>query len=673
MNMINFTADYNRNIPLDMQKRLESQENFGAVDTEKLKQDTAEFAKKTTDEVKKENFIFRTLRNFGVSDPKKLLKSIGLTIVTTVGLALLGNKMSTKTADWGIKVDKFLKKQNWYSNISQKAGNIKSAIVGFLKKSKTIEDISNTLKTKMAKPKSDMTRGYGRGFVSIFSLTPVDTLKKMINNLTSERVKNVLAKKAGIDAKTAAKLAKKIAGKTSEEEIHKILDTANIDKKIDIDKLCKGISAIKSKTATYSLQKLVGQESAGKFADQLISGKIADNRVFCTDLSNAIREKFNAGEDNKKFIEVLKKLKTGKIDKLNAKEFTNVTMKESGLTDFFVGNWVAGKGNLGDSLIKFNAVNGTLADTAVGKLIQKSVTIPTESISNFVNDKSKLGLFLTLNTIGTFNNMQEAPKGKKVATVADDFMGTIGSIAIATPLAFKTTYGLATLSKLEGKGIISRALRTVGKFFHMGLGDWSKHKFIGSLAGKIGGATRFALIMFVFSSIFQKPIKKVIHKIFGKPYNKAEEEQKQLMEQQQNAVIPELGITNKELMEKIQANPKAFEKLQTNPLLAQEVANNPKLLLDLLDGKDVQPKNLEMSPANKKYIQNKDNINTSAELFKKKQPKEQNATVTTDTATYIPSSENIAPDTTLNEMQLNELNQSLSRADKILKKAEGLL
>ena len=622
MNTISFSGQQNINVSPEIQKRLESEENFCALDKQKLKQDTAEFATKQANEVKKESFIFRTARNLGIKDPKKLFISIGLTLVTTIGLALLGNKMSTKTAEWGVKADEFLKNQKWYNTLTDKIKGAKEAVVKTLRKSKSINNIIDTFQNNMAKPKADLTRGYGRGFVSIFSLTPVDILRKTFK------------------------------GKSQEEIVKTLTD-------------------------------LVGGEKAKEFAKQIAEGSIKDNRAFCSAFSTAIREQFGCQGDNAKFLDILKQLKGGQVAGKAVEGLTNVTMKDSGISDLVVGNWLVGKGNLGDSLIKFNAVNGTLADTGLGKLLQKSITIPTESVSNFVNDKSKLGAFLCLNTIGAFNNMQDAPKGKKVATISDDFVGTMGSIALATPLAFKTTYGLATLGKTTVNAPLANILRPIGKFFHAGLGDWSKHPIAGKAVGIAGGALRFALIMFVFSSMFQKPMRKVIHKIFGKPYNKAEEEKKKALEEQQNAIIPELGITNKELMEKIQANPKALETLQTNPVLAQQVANDPKLLLDLLDGKEIKPKKIEMSPANKSLLnRTKANLSqnggevelkTSADLFSNKKSKKDTEERPKDTATYIPSSEFTVTPETQSDMKDAQINYTLARAEQAVKNAEKLL
>ncbi len=598
-------AIQNYNIKLNspaIEKRLESRENFGALDAKKIQQDTAEFTKKQTEEIKKENFIFRTLRNLGVNDPKKLIISVALTVATTVGLAVLGNKMSDKTAKWGIQVDEFLKNQKWYQNLSTKLSNTKNKVISTLRKSKSFDDLYATFKTKFAKPKADMTRGYGRGFVSIFSLTPVDVLKKTFK------------------------------GK-SEAEIIK------------------------------SLEKLVGSDKAKEFAGQIL-GNVKDNREFCKLFSAAIRENFGC-KNNAEFLKVLQNLKKG-IGKNGAKldELTNVVMKERGLQDFFIGNWIPGiKGNLGDSLIKFNVVNGSLADTMAGKLVQKSITVPTESVSNFVNDKSRLGLMLCLNTIGAFNNMQDAPKDQKAATLADDFVGTMGSIAIATPLAFKTTYGLASLANLEGNGIIAKMLKPLGKFFHMGLSAKNPILRLG------GGALRFALIMFVFSSMFRKPIEAVIHKIFGKPYNASEEKAKKEKEQAEKQIIPELGITQKEFNDKMTANPMALQKIQNDPMLQREIAANPKLILDVLDGKEIKtkPKDKLISPANKNFISG-GYAKRPSQVNNENNKKDYSA----DRATYIPSYQYKAQ-TPLDKEQTDTINAILMDADKAIKRAERLL
>lgn len=635
-NNINFTQ--NANSPAT------SQENFTALDKEKIKQDTVELTNQAKEQVK-ENWVFRVMRNtFGVEDPKKTLTSLALTLSTVVGLAVLGNKSAHKMTELGFKVDEKLANSKIYKSISSFFTNAGKKASNLFKKSKTGQDISETLKTRKAKPKSDMTRGYGRGFVSIFSLTPKDVLDKSFKGKSADEIKNVL--KNILDDVDADSISKKIAGENP----------------------------------------------------------IKDNREFCEELSNAIRKHFNCKNDNKAFYNVLRRLENGEF----GADFTNVKMKEKG-AGALVGSWWPvniiesigkvfkkdfkfGRGNLGNSLIKFNVVNNSLADTKIGSLAQKSILIPTESISNFVNDKSGMGALLCASIMSLYNNVQDAPKEKRLATVADDYVGTMGSIAISTPLAFATTYGLASLKNLEGKSFISKyVLKPLGKIFGVGLDSIAKDGTITAGSKNFfkrfgGGALRFTLIMFVFSNWFSKPIRGAIHKIFGKPYNATEEQQKAQLEAQKKQIIPELGITQEEFAKKIEQNPQVLEKIQNNDELAQKIAQNPKLLLDLLDGKDIsnspstnnnvasKPKqNQGLSPANMSLI---GKTNNKQELFS---PKKEEQTQTTtqqqvqDTATYIPSSTFVAKTNTISAEQSQEVEMALANADKALKRAEKFI
>ena len=140
-------------------------------------------------------------------------------------------------------------------------------------------------------------------------------------------------------------------------------------------------------------------------------------------------------------------------------------------------------------------------------------------------------------------------------------------------------------------------------------------------------------------------------------------------------------------MEKMQANPKALETLQKNPILAQQIANEPKLLLDLLDGKEIKPKKIEMSPANKSLINRaksgantdlnnnteKPGLKTSTDLFSNKKPQQTETTKVRDTATYIPSSEFKPVTKEKNEEEDLRLNLTLEKAERAMKNAEKLL
>ena len=657
MNTINFTnnAQVNSLAP-EVKKRLEAQENFTAIDKEKLKQDVTEFQEKAEDHVK-ENFIIRILKNIGIKNPKKFLISLGATFATVIGLATLGNKSSNYMAELGLKVDDFLLSQQWYQKATKMLQNGKNKVVDVLKKSKTINNIMETLKKRPARAKCDLTRGYGQGFKGIFSLTPVDVLKNVFN------------------------------GKTPEQK-------------------------------AASLKKLVGKNNLNELLSYLNDSKksvIKTNREFCEKLIEGIKLNNNI-TTKQDLMEFFKKLQKGEG---NLSEFKDITMKDKGLYSIigswwpvnfidsigkklFKNNWKGfGKGNLGDSLVKFNVVNGSMASTKLGSLVQKSITVPTESITNFVNDKSGMGVLLCGSILALYNNVQDAPKEKRVATIADDYIGTIGSIAISTPLAYAATYGLASLKNIDPNvNFTSKVIKQIGKFFGMGLDktlvDGTVKEGTQNIIFRFGGgAIRFFLVMFALSPFFSKPIRKVINKIFGKPYDAAQAEREKQIEAQKNTVIPELGITYGELEEKIKANPDALVKIQSDPAILREIQKNPKLIIDILDGKKIEIKpsgviceankdliNKNKRSANNPQMVNNTNLytnntrsnapklNNDIETTTSKNLENKEKKVSVDTATYIPSSQFTVKSNNLNNIQAQEYNQMMANADKALEQAE---
>lgn len=450
------------------------------------------------------------------SKKEKFLTTAFLTLATVVGLAVLGNKSSNFMATLGQKVDDKLLNKKWYQNLEKFLGNCKKKVSNFFFNNKnsfiknSALDLKETLTKRHAKPTLDIARGYGRGFSSIFGLTPVDVLTTSLT-----------------------KIEKKSPGQ-----------------------------------ALKSLEKLVGKDRAGFYFDKFINGgKIVDNQEFCTNLTKHIAEHFNMIDktgkiDTKKLLGLFKDIEKGKVNNIDFSEFTKVKMDQGGWMSFMsswwpvnlidnIGNKCAnlfgkkwnniGRGNLGDALTKFNVVNGTLSKTKAGSLVQQAITVPTESVSNFVNDKSGMGALLGLSIASLYNNAQDAPKGKRSSMVMNDYLGTLAAFTITTPLAFNTTYALASLKNLEGKTWLTKALKQAGKLFGLGhkqigldgkfIESTCKNKFLNTLTKNCGHVLRFALIMFVFNSLFGELIRKGIEKIFGKPYDIAEEAKKQKEEE----------------------------------------------------------------------------------------------------------------------------------------------
>ena len=135
-------------------------------------------------------------------------------------------------------------------------------------------------------------------------------------------------------------------------------------------------------------------------------------------------------------------------------------------------------------------------------------------------------------------------------------------------------------------------------------------------------------------------------------------------------------------MQKIQNNPEAVQKLQTNPELMQKLQNNPKLLIDFLDGKNVDLSSVSSKPSENENIQLQMSPYNANLINKSKTPNNQlnknNTTETVettktepiDTATYIPSSDFVAPVNQYSDEQMQKINNIMANADKALKRAE---
>ncbi len=666
----------------ELQRRTQDQENFAALDKEKLKQDTVNLANKTVENAN-ENWLFKKMKGFGIENPKKLLKSVLYSTLTVVGLAFIGNKLSTPTAKLGEKVDKALLTDGTifnkiYAPISNLFKKGKDTLSEIPKHSKALQEIQETIKTRPAKMKTSIARGYERGPVGIFILTVSDTFGN---------VKANFAKQFG-----------------------------------DSNGLTK---------FNNSLKKLIGDDDAVTKLTGVLNGNASINtQEFYAELTQKIvanAKKVDPSLASKGNAEILELLsKNGLKGKgLDVSDFINIEMKSDSIFNKAVASWwpvniidKAGKkvfgqnfsfcqGNLFDSLIKFNAINGTGAKTLPGKFAQKAVTLPTECISNFVNDKSGMGLLLAKGLIDTYDNAQDAPKEKKGGTVANDFATQVLHWTLAMPVSYAVLYkGISSMKNLQGTTFVTKALKQVGKFFGMGLDSWVKEngqwifkKNTNRAAGALGGVLRFFGIMFVLSPLISKQISKVTNKIFGKPYNKAEEEQKKKQEEQMNQIIPELGISQGELIKKLQNNPEVANKIQTDPKLLAEIQKNPKALVDLLDGKDISntpqqntSKNVndyQISQANMNLLNRRKNLAstpnastpTNNSTAKAKEPQEANTATTTsqtqnqknsrDTVTYIPSSAPApVPAATLSNEQYNKYTAEMARADKVLAKAE---
>ena len=735
----NLTTSNYQQISPELQKRIESQESFGAIDTEKLKQDTVEIASKAQTQVE-ENFIFKTLRNvFGVQDPKKFLFSVGLTIATTLGFAALGNKFNKQIIKFSQDViDKHIKKiklPDFITNIGKGINNKTNNFVSnHARLQDTLEDIKETFTKRKSGPVQPLaktigpkgqfcynvsdtaqaihTKFQGDDFKALKKayggiLNPksrqqaVDFLKSLKTNEINiaetmkmfgskgikkaqldtlvqdfikhedslslfgrkEKITAFLGelKKLGLNDDEAASLYKQL-GKLSEHARKvDVLKASELGEQ-GAEDLIKNLNA-NNRKLRKSIKKLVGKEDAEYFIRNFMEADADDDRAnFARKLTAAIAKKHGVDpKDPKALSELLEKLKK---DGLGDDNLLNITMNREGIIQRWAPangvEWLRshtflnkifkkpfGKGNLGDALIKFNMADGTLAETAAGKFFQKVPLYLGESVSNHVADLSTMNLFITVPMLlDLFNTVQEAPKEQKGATIADNFVGGLGQFALSMPLASAMTYGVATLKNLKNN---KNPLKWIGKLIGMGLPTIKngvktiEPSFIKRFAG---GAFRFWAIMFFLSPKISDAITKLTHKVFGKPYDKEEAEKQRLLEEQKKQLIPELGITQGELMEKMEKNPEAMIRLQNDEKLAYTIEQNPKAILDLLDGKEIQYIEPPKSPASQGVIlspANRNRLNNQTSLTPNNQANYSTTNNTpassqkiADSATYIP-------------------------------------
>lgn len=403
--------------------------------------------------------------------------------------------------------------------------------------------------------------------------------------------------------------------------------------------------------AQNALKNLFGEKNATDLLSQLANEKVsnvefADNFL---SLAKDLSTKNNVGlqeifekigtEPSLKGIKLKNWAFSNKINSISNKLFKkNIDMLDD---------------NLSDSLMKYSAIRGQSAKTLPAKIVQMLPILVTEQYSSFVNDKSDYGIFLVLSSVcPTIGNLLDMPKEERAKTEAHSVLSSSLSWLISSPIAFKMIYGAAALKE----GSANPILKTIGKIMSIGLDN--KTTRLGGVSGVLGGIGRFILI-FSLGQLIGKPINKLCDKIFGKPYNKDEELRKQQEEAQMNQVIPELGVSQNELMEKIRNNPSALEKLQNDPELNKKIQENPKLLLDLLNGKDVSSTTIF-----KRNIQTNQSLSQANENYLKKQQSK-------DTATYIPLSQFKAKSTSSMVPKLQgELGRMNAKTEKLFEQAQ---
>ena len=402
-------------------------------------------------------------QKLNTKETKKKVISAVLSVATVLGVTLAVNKNVNKIWKAGEKVDTLIKNNKVYNKVCDFGKKISEK--NPLKKTALYQDIKTTIsKSNRVQPKNQMAKMTVLGPKGIFSLTSSEILEGIAKNCGDKtKFTQYLEALVGKDAK--------ICGKTVSEMASACFDGKTLGDSFKFS--TEFMNAIKSKHGLKSTSDML------KFFDGVSAGKIGD-------------EVFDFAKNVK------------------------------------VRGWVPGsRGNLGETLKKFAIMDGQSAQTKVGKFIQQTPLILSESIGNCVNDRTVFGVALGATYLPqNFNEAQEAPKGKKAKTVIAEFISSAASWALGMATAGAAVYSVASLKNLKTNTIAAKALKKVGSFASIGLGQ-NSNKF----AKIIGGVMRFAGVM-ALSSKISTPIDNTVKKSFGLP-TMAEKEAQEAAKQQQ--------------------------------------------------------------------------------------------------------------------------------------------
>lgn len=197
--------------------------------------------------------------------------------------------------------------------------------------------------------------------------------------------------------------------------------------------------------------------------------------------------------------------------------------------------------------------------SALSKLLTKF----TMGTGNFMGG-NLFGTLLTGLFIGTsIKSAMEAPKGEKLSTFMEDFMGSwVGGYLLFSP-AGKIVNSIAGLKNIGANAtklsFLQKTLKTVGKIVGSGQG-------VKGLKALPGGMLRFALVLALIAP-FTKILKKISHKLFGKPTHNDKTKENQDIINRQNTVNN--IYQNKNLFEIARNSASHSSQIQQNPQQAQ--------------------------------------------------------------------------------------------------------
>ncbi len=184
-----------------------------------------------------------------------------------------------------------------------------------------------------------------------------------------------------------------------------------------------------------------------------------------------------------------------------------------------------------DRLKKYAILQGDGAETKLGGFVQKIVLRGSEAITNGITAPTLMSFLMGLGIYkSVFDRVQEAPKGEKLPTFAEEATYDMGSYMLI-PAAGGIVYKAASLNNwgataAKGGTWLQKLVRLPAKILNAGLGPTPQTKkgILGFFQGiprffksKGGGALRFLATMAFLTPFLVRPIVQISHAIFGRP------------------------------------------------------------------------------------------------------------------------------------------------------------
>ena len=650
-----------QNIQYQNNRQIQAQQdNFGAISPQA--QAHLQKAGESVNNAAQGSLLGSFMEGLGIdlSNPKKAVISILASVAVVFGLSRGMNRLvgKNKLFNFGKAMDNFVqnnktvqkiskafskkiatpiknlfKKSGMRKTLSQLKGHTLSPVNKMAKpllkgpKGEALDTCTDTLKTFLSKGDSQASQLKRILFKpdgdeikkAVSQITDADTLAKIEDTLSSKSILNKFKKRKPVDIQASID---ELIKKGDTQRLHELNEIINPKSSSDI------LDAIKKTTDQSTLDAL--KNITGKTETQEIVDTVKDT-IEHKNLRTMYEKLTGSDKDFQSFIKSIREIETddflkyqnfedfyskvlqhhtkdGKLD-VDALNKTFSELSDNPEFSAKIKGWL-GKSDMGLALKKYAILNGDSANSKVSQQIQKMLLRTTEGVTNGVTSSSLMGLLMGLYIYnGVFNKTQDAPKGEKVATVAENAVGDVGNYMML-PVAGSILYGGATLKYLgsgasqitryknglknlteqASLGLLSKAeikaqykalkqglnkgvkwyqkpIRALANFVSIGLEqNPTNGKVLRKLKGFGGGAMRFAIVLLGIAPFLTKPVMKVCHKVFGKPTDTSYPDKADEIKKQQEEAMNQLQNMTPE--EQYQA------LLQLSQL--PEIANNPE-------------------------------------------------------------------------------------------------